>query len=662
MASVERLADRVLLHARSTIGWHAAPRTEVPTPAPQQIAVQQSGVDRLISRVLAHASRSRGSEAAPITQEAAELGNTGGQSASLLSSPFLSSLDISGVAGGDASAVSPIAFRPELNSSQETIAERLALKDVKTQSEGHIAGMECLRDARPTDGADNEASTLSFLQSDESKEQEETRLPEEVKPTEPSLGRPQATAPSAAQSDARQLQEMQVTLIELKKQLAEESHEKESLNGALAEALAALAESQRATESAQQQLREVHTRGGTRMEITEETEQEVDTSLQVSQSEISLGAGQGLPSVSGLGTEAQQDFRQHAGIQVDFADPELLEDLAGGSPSQLQALESRLEETQRQLEACLQAAAAPLEDRSNAGIGHVPSFSTEEVSLNPLDDKLMACLDLRYSLGDLLDPPELLLKAAMGQLYAVLCLQTKAKSFLATKQLIGLRRARPCGRNRPSSAMYQASRPPAHRQSLPQAFPHGLQVCTFHELDDEASTERRRWSDAPKAVPLLPLGDLQFNRGRPYTAGSEALDPEVGVVACGSGISAVRACSAVKGKGQCRPSSSPGLFTQKRSDPPVKPLRRAMSAGGAAASRTRATSACRSRPQSHSRKGRCGNPEGFVPQAELWLIKNRALASMMWPPLSEAARGRRPKTKTACVRCLPDPTPQAQGF
>jgi len=33
------------------------------------------------------------------------------------------------------------------------------------------------------------------------------------------------------------------------------------------------------------------------------------------------------------------------------------------------------------------------------------------------------------------------------------------------------------------------------------------------------------------------------------------------------------------------------------------------------------------RPQSHSRKGRCGNPEGFVPQAELWLIKNRALAS-----------------------------------
>lgn len=310
MASVERLADRVLLHARSTIGWHAAPRTEVPTPAPQQIAVQQSGVDRLISRVLAHASRSRGSEAAPITQEAAELGNTGGQSASLLSSPFLSSLDISGVAGGDASAVSPIAFRPELNSSQETIAERLALKDVETQSEGHIAGMECLRDARPTDGADNEASTLSFLQSDESKEQEETRLPEEVKPTEPSLGRPQDTAPSADQSDARQLQEMQVTLIELKKQLAEESHEKESLNGALAEALAALAESERATESAQQQLREVHTRGGTRMEITEETEQEVDTSLQVSQSEISLGAGQGLPSVSGLGTEQGSEQRR----------------------------------------------------------------------------------------------------------------------------------------------------------------------------------------------------------------------------------------------------------------------------------------------------------------------------------------------------------------
>lgn len=655
MASVERLADRVLLHARSTAGWPAAPRTEVPTPAPQQTAVQRSGVDNLISRVLAHASRSsRPGEAAP-TQEAPQLGKSGGQSASLLSSPFLSSLDISGAAG-DASAVSPIAFRPELNSSQETITERAALKDVETQSEGHIAGMGWLTDARP---GDNDASTLSFLQSDESKEQEETRLPEEVKPSEPSFGRPQATTPSLAdQSDhARQLQEMQVTLIELKKQLAEESHAKESLNGALAEARAALAESEKATESAQQQLREVYTRGAV------QTEQEVDTTLQVSQSEISLGAGQGL-SDSRLRTEAEQDFRQHAGIQVDVAtDPELL-DVAGGNPSQLRALQSRLEETQRQLEACLQAAVGPPEDRSNAGIGGVPSFSTEEVSINPLDDKLMACLDLRYSLGDLLDPPELLLKAAMGQLYAVLCLQTKAKSFLATKQLIGLRRARPPGRaNRPSSAMYQASRPPAHRQSLPQALPHGLHVSTFHELDDEASTERRRWSDAPP-VPPLPLGDLgQFNRGRPSTA-CEAFDPEVGVVACGSGISAVRAGSAVKGKGQCRPSSSPGLFTQKRSDPPVaKPLRRAMSAGGAAASRTRATSACRSRPQSHSRKGRsCGNPEGYVPQAELWLIKNRALASMMWPPLSEAARGRRPKTKTVCVRCLPDPTPQPQGF
>lgn len=651
MASVERLADRVLLHAvRSTAGWRAAPRTEVPTPAPQQIAVQQSGVDRLISRVLAHASHAShaSSEAAPI-QEAAELGNSGGQSASLLSSPFLSSLDISGVAGGEVSAVSPIAFRPELNSSQETIAERVALKDMETQSEGHIAAMGCLRDARFVNGADNDASTLSFLQSDESKEQEETRLPEEVKFSEQSLGRPQATVPSADQSyHARQLQEMQVTVMELKKQLAEESHEKESLNGALAEALAALAESERATASAQKQLREAHTRGGT-MEISE-IEQEVDTTLQVSQSEISLGAGQGLPSVSGQ----TEDFRQHAGIQ----------DAAGGNPSQLQDLESRLEDTQRQLEACLQAAAAPLEDRSNAGIGGGPSFSTEEVSMNPLDDKLMACLDLRHSLGDLLDPPELLLKAAMGQLYAVLCLQTKAKSFLATKQLIGLRKARPYGRsNRPSSAMYQASRPPAHRQSLPQVFPHGLQVPTFHELDDEASTERRRWSDAPP-VPPLPLGDLgQLNR-RPSTACSEAVNPEaeVGAVACGSGISAVRAGSAVKGKG-CRPSSSPGLFTQKRSDPPAaKPLRRAMSAGGAAAAQTRATSACRSRPQSHSRKGHSGNPEGFVPQAELWLIKNRALASMMWPPLSEAARGRRPKTKTACVRCLPDPTPQPQGF
>eukprot|EP00435_Cladocopium_sp_Y103_P046926 s1358_g13.t1 len=235
------------------------------------------------------------------------------------------------------------------------------------------------------------------------------RLPEEVKPSEPSFGRPQATTPSLAdQSDhARQLQEMQVTLIELKKQLAEESHAKESLNGALAEARAALAESEKATESAQQQLREVYTRGAV------QTEQEVDTTLQVSQSEISLGAGQGL-SDSRLRTEAEQDFRQHAGIQVDVAtDPELL-DVAGGNPSQLRALQSRLEETQRQLEACLQAAVGPPEDRSNAGIGGVPSFSTEEVSINPLDDKLMACLDLRYSLGDLLDPPELLLKVCFG--------------------------------------------------------------------------------------------------------------------------------------------------------------------------------------------------------------------------------------------------------
>eukprot|EP00435_Cladocopium_sp_Y103_P048666 s1358_g14.t1 len=56
----------------------------------------------------------------------------------------------------------------------ETITERAALKDVETQSEGHIAGMGWLTDARP---GDNDASTLSFLQSDESKEQEETRKP-----------------------------------------------------------------------------------------------------------------------------------------------------------------------------------------------------------------------------------------------------------------------------------------------------------------------------------------------------------------------------------------------------------------------------------------------------------------------------------------------------
>eukprot|EP00913_Durusdinium_trenchii_P013685 g12850.t1 len=32
------------------------------------------------------------------------------------------------------------------------------------------------------------------------------------------------------------------------------------------------------------------------------------------------------------------------------------------------------------------------------------------------------------------------------------------------------------------------------------------------------------------------------------------------------------------------------------------------------------------------------------------------MASMMWPPLSEAARGRRPKKKAVCGRCLPLPT------
>lgn len=34
------------------------------------------------------------------------------------------------------------------------------------------------------------------------------------------------------------------------------------------------------------------------------------------------------------------------------------------------------------------------------------------------------------------------------------------------------------------------------------------------------------------------------------------------------------------------------------------------------------------RPQSHSRKSQRGFHEGYIPQAELWLIKNRALASL----------------------------------
>lgn len=646
-ASVERFVDRLLRNVRST--------TEDGTP--KETSAPRCGVDGLISRVLAHAAKSSSSAAdVPFSStplEALQVGESG-QSASLLSSPWPSSLDISG-----REAMSPIPFRPELNSSQD---------------------MEVSESSTSKPFRFGDVSTLS-LPSDGSKEHEETRLPEEVQRKE--LIKEEAPFIEAEDHD-RHLQEMQVTLRDLKKQLEEETQEKQSLHHALAEALAALAESEKAAENAQQgnatQVEQVvvqhvvvaETEDVTQDSVKTKTEGGIGNTLQVSQSESSIGTGvlsesmhvgkanQSLEHVSQVSVQTQADLSpSHAERQPMEVEPE--------SP-QLEELERRLEETQRQLEACLQAAAKSPDEAAKLdppiGHGHDRHAPFSEVSSTAiaLDEKLMACLDLRY-LGDL-DPPEVLLKAAMGQLYAILCLQTKAKSFLAAEQLHELRAKRPMPRqraHRPASAMTcKASRQGVQRNSLPQALPRGR----HDELDEDASTARRRWSDHQK-VPPLALGQLnQFNERRsPSTADTRTLDTEVFdkkppevVVPCGSAISAVRGAAKPKA---CRPSSSPGAFAQKRSDnPPAKQLRRAMSAGGAA-SRTREQSACRSRPQSHFRKSQRGN-EGYIPQAELWLIKNRALASMMWPPLSEAARGRRPKTKTACVRCLPDP-PQVQG-
>lgn len=621
------------------------PKVSTDTKAPRG-----RGVDGFISRVLDHAAKS---SSTPV-----EVGESG-QSASLLSSPWPSSLDIS---GGE--AMSPIPFRPELNSSQD-----MEVSESSSSKPFRFGG---------------DVSTLS-LPSDGSKEHEETRLPEEVPRKD--LIKEEGPLIEAEDHD-RHLQEMQVTLRDLQKQLEEETQEKQSLNHALAEALAALAESEKAAENAQQgnatQVQQVAVAEPTIAETEDVTQDSVKTgaeggianTLQVSQSESSFGAGVlsesmhvGKANQSLEHAVSQASVQTQADLSPSHAERQPMEAQVDPESPQLEELERRLEETQRQLEACLQAAAKSPEEAAkldppigHGHDGHAPFSEVSSIAVAS-EEKLMACLDLRY-LGNL-DPPEVLLKAAMGQLYAILCLQTKAKSFLAAEQLHELRAKRPMPRqraHRPASAMTcKANRQGVQRKSLPQAFPRGR----HDELDEDASTARRRWSD--QMVPPLALGQLnQFSERRsPSTADTRTLSPEVDekppevVVPCGSAISAVRA-GAAKPKA-CRPSSSPGAFAQKGSDnPPAKQLRRAMSAGGAAASRTREQSACRSRPQSHSRKSQRGFHEGYIPQAELWLIKNRALASMMWPPLSEAARGRRPKTKTACVRCLPDP-PQVQG-
>eukprot|EP00434_Breviolum_minutum_P000257 symbB.v1.2.000211.t3/scaffold21.1/size436794/30 len=80
-ASVERFVDRLLRNVRSTTG------DVVPKVSTDTKAARGRGVDGLISRVLTHAAKS---SSTPV-----EVGESG-QSASLLSSPWPSSLDISG--------------------------------------------------------------------------------------------------------------------------------------------------------------------------------------------------------------------------------------------------------------------------------------------------------------------------------------------------------------------------------------------------------------------------------------------------------------------------------------------------------------------------------------------------------------------------------------
>jgi len=120
-------------------------------------------------------------------------------------------------------------------------------------------------------------------------------------------------------------------------------------------------------------------------------------------------------------------------------------------------------------------------------------------------------------------------------------------------------------------------------------------------------------------------------------------------VASGSAVAAVRASAAeaeAKKKSLAgRPSSSP-LVRPGSAVLGNRPSRRIQSAGGNVVARKQ--SAGRHRPLSSSAAGK--KREGLVKpcdpsaEADLLLMKLRSEFSQNWPPLSEAARGHRPKS------------------
>ncbi|CAJ1395354.1 unnamed protein product [Effrenium voratum] len=348
---------------------------------------------------------------------------------------------------------------------------------------------------------------------------------------------------------------------------------------------------------------------------------------------LESGASEGMPEVlckpkdhesrhpAGLMTQNHQ----HCLVQpVTVPEAEKPEGIAS-SPAALREVERRAAETQRQLEVCLQTA-------GGVGLERKVRLQSPRPEVFVGEEKLAACRLLRSCLTNLLDPPEVLLKAsamvrlkaAVGEIYAVLCLQTKAKSFLAQRALHQLQRRRQLEpKKRPVTAGS------VHRR-------HSLPGSLHDDL-----TARRRWSDrsaespalrgparpVPAPVPTAPVPPLaldlvQFGEPLPAEPAEPAVREEGGKeqlpeVPRGSAISAVRSATAKRR----RPMSSPAVR-------------------GTSAKEMKGSCRKASRPDST----RCE----YLPQAELLLIKQRAVASMLWPPMSDAARGRRPKT--ACAR------------
>ena len=278
------------------------------------------------------------------------------------------------------------------------------------------------------------------------------------------------------------------------------------------------------------------------------------------------------------------------------------------------------------------------------------------------DAHLQSCLLMRSLLANTLDPPELLqkaqammhLKAAVGEIYAVLCLQTKAKSFLAQLSVAELARRR---KPRPQTA--SSGRPTANRNAVCNSMTSSsglerrmsLEAAGRRRGDETAGvTARRRWTACPRpeSVPPLALEFVQFGerlspKAAPALEAMEASGPAMvsDAAACGSAISAAR--SLMVNAKPTRPMSSPALY-QPRVVASVRP-RQIKSAVAA-----KRPMPCRSRPASGLSRRKAGGwePSNVCSQAELWLIKQRTLAGMLWPPMSEAARGRRPKS--GCAR------------